>query len=140
MKKTLIALMAMAVMTMGTACAKKSTVVISEKVVSTANETRSSEAVATPEPPDTRQWIDAHELTMEGRGWEETSSTYSRLPARAEALVTPNVWRLSHHGAGVSVRFVSDSPAIHANWSGGGAMPHMPATGVSGLGLHRRTA
>ncbi len=89
-------------------------------------------------PPDTRQWVDAHELTLEGRGWVETSTTYSRLPARAEELVTPLVWRLSHNTAGVSVRFVTDSPAVHANWSGGGAMPHMPATGMSGLDLYRR--
>jgi len=92
------------------------------------------------QPEDSRQWVDAHALTLEGRGWEETSTTYSRLPARAEGLVTPPVWRLSHNTAGVSVRFVTDSPAIHANWSGGGAMLHMPATGVSGLDLYRRDA
>jgi lysophospholipase L1-like esterase len=89
-------------------------------------------------PPDTRQWVDAHALTLEGKGWQETSTAYARLPAKAEALVTPLVWTLSHNTAGLAVRFVTDSPAIHANWSGGGAMVHMAATGVSGLDLYRR--
>jgi hypothetical protein len=61
---------------------------------------------------------------------------YDRLPARAKATVRPPVWSLSHNSAGMCVRFVTDAIAIHARWalrSKNLAMPHVPATGVSGL-------
>jgi lysophospholipase L1-like esterase len=147
MRTTLSATVALSLAIAATACASKtSSVDIEEKVVvasapvAAPAPTPAPAPVEAPKPPDTRVWIDASDLTLEGRGWAETSTAYSRLPARAEALVTPSVWRLSHNTAGVSVRFVTDSPAVHANWSGGGAMPHMPATGMSGLDLYRRKA
>ncbi len=85
-------------------------------------------------------WADATDLTLEGRGFADTATPYRRLPTRAEALVPPTVYRLSGHTAGLAVLFLTDSPTVAAQWSGGGAMVHMPATGVSGLDLYRRTA
>ncbi len=85
------------------------------------------------------RWHDVRELTMEGQGWSETKSPYDRLPARAEELVRPPVWRLSQHSAGLCVRFKTASPQIRARWtltSETLAMNHMPATGVSGLDLY----
>lgn len=87
---------------------------------------------------DHLDWHDASRLTMEGRGWAETSAPYRRLPARAEGLVPPQVWSLARHTAGIAVRFVSDSPRIAARWDGGSAMYHMAATGNSGLDLYVR--
>jgi len=84
-------------------------------------------------------WRDARELRVEGKGWTDTKSFYDRLPARAENRVRPDVWNLSRDSAGMAVRFVSDATAIAARWSlrrGNLAMPHMPATGVSGLDLY----
>ncbi len=85
------------------------------------------------------QWRDVRELGVEGKGWTDTKSFYDRLPARAENAVSPDVWNLSRDSAGMSVRFVSDAPTIAARWSlrrSNLAMPHMPATGVSGLDLY----
>jgi lysophospholipase L1-like esterase len=51
------------------------------------------------------------------------------------------VWNLSRQSAGLTVRFVTNSPEIHARWtltSDRLDMPHMPATGVSGLDLYAR--
>ncbi len=84
-------------------------------------------------------WYDATELTVEGKGWTDTDRFYDRLPARAKETVPPAVWSLSRHSAGMGVRFVTDSTKIAARWtvlSGDLAMPHMPATGVSGLDLY----
>jgi len=85
------------------------------------------------------QWRDARELVVEGKGWTDTKSFYDRLPARAENHVRPDVWSLSHDSAGMSVRFVSDATTIAARWNlrrSNLAMPHMPATGVSGVDLY----
>lgn len=90
---------------------------------------------------DTR-WVDARELTVEGKGWEDTASFYDRLPARAQGVVRDPVWDLSHHSAGLCVRFVTDAPSIAVRWtliSDNLAMTHMPATGVSGVDLYART-
>jgi len=84
-------------------------------------------------------WYDARYLDVEGKGWTDTNSFYDRLPAKAEDIVRKAVWNLSRHSAGMCVRFVSDANEIRARWelrSKSLAMPHMPATGVSGLDLY----
>lgn len=87
------------------------------------------------------QWRDARELTVEGKGWTDTRDFYDRLPARAEGQVRPPVWHLSRDSAGISVRFVTEATTIAAQWQlrrEALAMPHMPATGVSGLDLYMK--
>ena len=95
------------------------------------------------QPPadDGLQWIDVKELGLEGQGWQDVKSPFDRLPAKAEGKVRDAVWGLSRHSAGMCVRFVTDARKIHAKWtltSERLAMPHMPATGVSGLDLYAR--
>lgn len=54
----------------------------------------------------------------------------------------PPVWSLSKHTAGLCIRFETDASDIQVRWeltSGELAMPHMPATGVSGVDLYVRT-
>ena len=88
-------------------------------------------------------WHDIRPLGLEGKGWSDTEHFYDRLPARASALVRPPVWDLSHHCAGMCVRFMTDAPRIAARWTvrfKDLAMDHMPATGVSGLDLYVKTA
>lgn len=88
------------------------------------------------------QWHDISAWGVEGRGWDDVESYYDRLPAKAHGMVRPAVWdRLSHHSSGMCVRFVTDAPAISARWRlrfPDLALPHMPATGVSGLDLYTR--
>jgi hypothetical protein len=86
-------------------------------------------------------WYDVSQWGVEGKGWTDTARYYDRLPARAEGKVRPPVWSLSRHSAGMLVRFETDSPNLHARYrllSPSLAMPHMPATGVSGLDLYAR--
>lgn len=86
-------------------------------------------------------WVEAKKLSMVGQGWQDTKADYDRLPARAEELVRKAVWDLSRHTAGVAVLFETDATAIHSRWSLTSdrlAMPHMAATGVSGLDLYVR--
>jgi hypothetical protein len=89
-------------------------------------------------------WHDVRTLTVEGRGWPESElkAPFDRLPVKAEGKVRSAVWGLSHDSAGICVRFSSDSPSIHCRWTvlkSNLALPHMPATGVSGVDLYVNT-
>ncbi len=91
-------------------------------------------------PADTA-WTDIRKLTIEGQGWPESQlkAPFDRLPAKAEGVVRPSVWGLGRNSAGIAVRFASDSNRIEARWtlnSKNLALPHMPATGVSGVDLY----
>lgn len=94
------------------------------------------------EDPDGKTvWYDGQLLTVEGKGWTETESYYDRLPAKAKGLAPEHVWNLSHHSAGLCLRFFTDSDSIQVRWtlkSGDLAMSHMPATGVSGVDLYKK--
>jgi len=87
-------------------------------------------------------WQDVRQLGVEGRGWPETRDFYDRLPARAQALVRPPVWDLSHDSAGLCVRFVTDATEIHARWAVTRSwlyQPNATAIAVSGLDLYVQT-
>ncbi|MBI2422210.1 MAG: SGNH/GDSL hydrolase family protein [Candidatus Hydrogenedentes bacterium] len=88
---------------------------------------------------DDLQWYDAQLLGVEGRGWKEVAAPYDRLPSKAEGVVPDPVWSLSHHSAGMAIRFQTNARRINAKWKlrfENLAMPHMPATGVSGVDLY----
>jgi hypothetical protein len=87
------------------------------------------------------RWYDIRQLGVEGQGWQDVKSPYDRLPAKAEGKVRDAVWGLSRDSAGQCVRFITAATTIHARWTVTKdrlAMPHMPATGVSGLDLYAR--
>lgn len=82
-------------------------------------------------------------FVIEGQAWpEETADFFDRLPARAEKIVRKPVWNLSKQSAGLQIRFMSDAPDIVVRYTvrGGLQMPHMPATGVSGVDLYAKDA
>lgn len=84
-------------------------------------------------------WYDAKLLGVEGRGWTDTKAFYDRLPAKAESIVRPEVWRLSRQSSGICVRFITDAKSIHARWTielEKLSEATMPATAVSGLDLY----
>ena len=121
------------------------TVAILAGLLATAGASLAAEAIdparAKTAPGDPNAWYDIRLLGVEGQGWDEskTKAPFDRLPARADGLVRPPVWGLSRDSAGLCVRFVTDATAIVGRWtltSKDLAMPHMPATGVSGLDLY----
>lgn len=89
------------------------------------------------------RWHDVTEWGVEGRLLPEETRQhwFDRFPAAASDKVTKNVWNLSRDSAGMVFRFTTDSPAIHIHYKLRKkqlAMPHMPATGVSGVDLYAR--
>lgn len=86
-------------------------------------------------------WFDVQSWGVEGRGWasEAMDRFYARLPGKARGVVREPVWNLSQHSAGMLTRFRTDAQEIHVRYkltSANLEMPHMPATGVSGIDLY----
>lgn len=78
---------------------------------------------------------------IQGRGWQQDMAhNYDRLPAKAEAQVNNQLWQLSQNSAGLYIEFKTNAAAIIVQYQvkGALAMPHMPATGVSGVDLYAR--
>ncbi|WP_197491072.1 SGNH/GDSL hydrolase family protein [Planctomyces sp. SH-PL62] len=90
---------------------------------------------------DDVRWRDAATLEIEGKGWADTASPFVRLPDSVKDKFSPLAWQLSAESAGICIRFDTDAAAVSLRWSVASeslAMPHMPATGVSGLDLYAR--
>ncbi len=94
--------------------------------------------------PATAQWkwhnpMDAGFPVVQNQGFtREIGTSYTRLPDRAKGAVREPVWNLSRHSAGLALHFYSDAPQIKIRYTvtGNLSMPHMPATGVSGVDLY----
>jgi lysophospholipase L1-like esterase len=77
--------------------------------------------------------------TLEGQAWPAAVRLpYDRLPATAEKTVRPEVWNLSRQSAGLLIRFRASTDQVIVRYAveGRHALPHMPATGVSGVDLY----
>ena len=88
-------------------------------------------------------WYDVKTWGLEGRilGDQDRLSWFDRLPSSAQSKVTSNVWNLSRDSAGMMARFKTDGKSIHVHYKltkDKLGMPHMPATGVSGVDLYAR--
>ncbi len=91
-----------------------------------------------------KKWNPANDTmqVLEGQGWpREVKDFYDRLPARAEQSVRKEVWNLSKNSAGLQMRFQTNAEEIIIKYQVTGSlqMPHMPATGVSGVDLYSKT-
>jgi lysophospholipase L1-like esterase len=89
------------------------------------------------------KWNPASDSTkvLEGQGWTgEVNNFYDRLPARAEKMVSEGIWKLASQTAGLQLRFRTNADEIIIRYIVGGniQMPHMPATGVSGIDLYSK--
>ncbi len=98
--------------------------------------TQSADAV-----PDNVVWHDVRDWGIEGRAFDDTESYFDRLPGRAKNVVRKEVWNLSRDSSGMSAEFEADTDAVYVRYVLAKerlAMPHMPATGVSGVDLYGR--
>jgi lysophospholipase L1-like esterase len=80
----------------------------------------------------TPQWVN-------GVCQHDTGHIYYRLPAELQSQVRPIVWNLSLNTAGEFLHFKTTARSIVIRYGLAGkttGMPHMPATGVSGVDLY----
>jgi lysophospholipase L1-like esterase len=105
---------------------------------------KSAKKPSKPAPADLGDyaWHNVREWGVEGRAFDDTENYFDRLPARAKAIVREEVWKLSHHTSGMATFFETDATDIAIRYgvlNAALAMPHMPATGVSGVDLYTMT-
>ena len=72
-------------------------------------------------------WHDVRTWNLEGQGWKDTQSPFDRLPARAQAIVRPEVWELSQQTAGLHVALRNRRPP-HCGPAGPSASRRWPWT------------
>ena len=85
----------------------------------------------------TNRWESRH--VIQNQGWtEEIGKSYQRLPDRAKKVVREPVWGLSENSAGLAIHFYTNATTIEIRYGvkGSHAMPHMPATGKTGVDLY----
>jgi lysophospholipase L1-like esterase len=90
---------------------------------------------------DGLRWVDGSTLAVEGIGWPDESAAFCRFPDRSKGELRDALWQLSRCSSGICVRFLSNATELSVRWklrSENLAMPHMPATSVSGLDLYVR--
>ena len=105
-----------------------------------ASSLRAQEPVeVTPTTADGYSWYDATQWPVENQGWKDVDRYFARFPSSAKGVIRDSVWTLSQHSAGLVVRFRTNATEIKVRYTlyeNSMAMPHMPATGKSGLDLY----
>ncbi len=89
---------------------------------------------------DVRQLVTEGKAVILGQAEKAADSCgyYYRLPLKLKGAVREELWELGRNGAGVAVRFSTDSKTIGAKWSltNNFAMSHMAYTGIKGMDLY----
>lgn len=84
-------------------------------------------------------WHNVTTANVGGQAWSDVQAPFDRLPARAEKIVRPEVWGLSHDSSGLNVDFETDAAKFTVRWKLNSqelSFAHMTATGVSGVDVY----
>ena len=84
------------------------------------------------------RYEDATRFRIINRGWDNTATPYSRMPAYMQDSCRQNQWWLYNHSAGIAIRFATDSKRIAAQYNliNNFHMQHMAMTGIKGTDLY----
>lgn len=96
----------------------------------------SSAADKAPETP----WkvVDAQDLRVINKGWDNTLRPYTRIPAYLKDSVRPDLWERAQCSTGIGVRFATNSRRIGVKYKllWDTHMIHMADTGLKGTDLY----
>ena len=84
------------------------------------------------------RWLSTSELQVSGRLPQDCNGELGRLPGYLKDQVRLPLWNLGQNAAGVYLEFLTDATTFYIQYHvlGELALPHMPATGVSGMDLY----
>lgn len=84
------------------------------------------------------KYVDAQDLRVINKGWDNTLRKYTRIPAYLQDSVRPELWERSQCSSGIAVRFATDSKAIGVKYEllWNTHMIHMADTGLKGTDLY----
>ena len=85
------------------------------------------------------KYVNALDLRIINKGFNDTTSPYTRLPVWLQDSVRPTLWERSQCRSGMAVRFATDSKkvAVRYNLLWNTHMVHMADTGLKGVDLYR---
>ncbi len=93
---------------------------------------------AAAESSDGWQYVDAKDLRIINKGFDDTGRFYSRIPAELQDSVRPDLWDRAQCSSGIGVRFATDSRRIGVKYKlrSDFHMLHMADTGTKGTDLY----
>ena len=85
-------------------------------------------------------WYEREALPLEGKGFADTASFFSRLPARADGVLPRGVTGQGRQSTGLYVRFRTDANRLALRWTVANEHPDdplIPAAGMIGVDVYR---
>ncbi|MBD5174640.1 MAG: hydrolase [Bacteroidales bacterium] len=84
------------------------------------------------------RYVDAQELRVINKGWDNTLRPYTRIPANLKDSVRPDLWERAQCSTGIGVRFATNSSRIGVRYEllWDTHMIHMADTGLKGTDLY----
>lgn len=84
------------------------------------------------------RYVDAQDLRVINKGWDNTARTYSRIPAYLKDSVRADLWERQQCSSGIGVRFATNSSRIGVRYEllWNTHMIHMADTGLKGTDLY----
>ena len=84
------------------------------------------------------QYVDASDLRIINKGWDNTLRKYTRIPANLEDSVRETLWERSQCSSGIGVRFATNSKTIGVKYEllWDTHLIHMADTGLKGTDLY----
>ncbi len=98
----------------------------------------STSLFAADEPEAPWQYVDAQDLRIINKGWDNTARHYTRIPAYLQDSVRSDLWDRQQCSAGIAVRFATNSTRIGVKYQllWDTHMIHMADTGLKGTDLY----
>ncbi|MDE6300632.1 MAG: SGNH/GDSL hydrolase family protein [Muribaculaceae bacterium] len=94
---------------------------------------------AADEAPETPwSYVNAQDLRIINKGWDNTLRDYTRIPAYLKDSVRPDLWERAQCSSGIGVRFATDSKRIGVKYEllWDTHLIHMADTGLKGTDLY----
>lgn len=95
-------------------------------------------AVYADEPTPPVKYVDAQDLRIINKGWDNTLRKYTRIPAFLKDSVNPTLWERAQCSSGIAVRFATNSSRIGVKYQllWDTHLIHMADTGLKGTDLY----
>ena len=95
-------------------------------------------AFAADQPEKPWKLVDAQDLRIINKGWDNTLRPYTRIPATLKDSVRPDLWERAQCSTGIGVRFATNSSRVGVKYEllWNTHLIHMADTGLKGTDLY----
>ncbi|MEG0560056.1 MAG: SGNH/GDSL hydrolase family protein [Muribaculaceae bacterium] len=98
-----------------------------------------SMAFAEEKQPEPLRYVNAQNLKIINKGFNDTFGHYTRIPAYLKDSVRPELWERAQCSSGIAIRFATNSKRVGVRYNllWNTHMAHMADTGLKGTDLYR---